>query len=471
MVKMTNEKIRVGIIGAGLGGLSAGALLAKNGYKVTIFEKEHLLGGRSLSLDGNTLTLDEYKKILSRFCMNVPFSEPSLKEIFEKKLLKGYTLDLGFHSIEGGTMSAVGRVILDVGNEVDMVGSKLGLIRENDYMYPLISTRDKLRFLPSILRLVLSGESTMKKLDKVSIAETIEKYGKGKMRLILELLPRVTTTVNDLSKISTGESFRASQSNLRRGSSPVGYPKGGLVSLSDALAESIKKNGGEIHIGKKVKKIIIKDGKASGLIVDDKKYNFDIVISNILVQHLFNIVNEKYFQKEYVKELKTLEGTGSLCAYYSLNKVSPDLIGKSFHFIERNIGVDGNDAVGMIDFVTAVPDANISPPGKFLIQSYIICTQKEAQDNKTLKKLKKLLDKNLQQLIPDYKSDLNWAIYPVIQHLDGVAKTITNDKPKISTPIENLYIVGDCLKAQGIGINCAVNSALILVKEIEDSKN
>ena len=88
-----------------------------------------------------------------------------------------------------------------------------------------------------------------------------------------------------------------------------------------------------------------------------------------------------------------------------------------------------------------------------------------------MKKLKKTLDKNLQLLIPDYKSDLNWAIYPVIWHLDGVAKTIFNDKPKIPTPVENLYLVGDCLKAQGIGINCAVNSALILVNAIEDSKN
>lgn len=468
---MNTENKRIGIIGAGLGGLSAGALLAKKGYTVTIFEKENLLGGRSLSLDGDTLTLEEYKKILSRFCMSVPFSEPPLEEIFEKKLLKGYTLDLGFHSIEGGTMSAIGRVILDVDNEADMIGSKLGLIRENDYIYPLISTRDKLRFLPSILRLVLSGESTMKELDKVSIAETIEKYGKGKMKLILELLPRVTTTVNNLGKISTGESFRASQSNLRRGSSPVGYPKGGLVSLSNALAESIRRNGGKIHIETRVKKIIIKDGMATGLIAGNKEYMFDLVISNILVQHLFNIASEKHFPKKYVKEIKTLEGTGSLCAYYSMNKVDLDLIGKSFHFIERNIGVDGNDAVGMIDFVTAAPDANISPPGKFLIQSYIICTQKEAKDNKTLKKLKKLLDKNLQKLIPDYKSDLNWAIYPAIWHLDGVAKTIFNDKPKITTPVENLYLVGDCLKAQGIGINCAVNSALILVKSIEDLKN
>ena len=134
----------------------------------------------------------------------------------------------------------------------------------------------------------------MKKLDKVSIAETIEKYGKGKMKLILELLPRVTTTVNDLSKISTGESFRASQANLRRGSSPVGYPKGGLVSLSNIFTNEIKRNDGQIYLGKKVKQIIIDGGKASGIIVDDNEYKFDIVVSNILVQYLFNIASEKH---------------------------------------------------------------------------------------------------------------------------------------------------------------------------------
>ena len=39
------------IIGAGIGGLTAGALLVKNGYKVTIFEKESILGGRASSID------------------------------------------------------------------------------------------------------------------------------------------------------------------------------------------------------------------------------------------------------------------------------------------------------------------------------------------------------------------------------------------------------------------------------------
>ena len=47
------------IIGAGIGGLTAGALLTKKGYKVAIFEKEALIGGRALSFDDLTLfTLD-----------------------------------------------------------------------------------------------------------------------------------------------------------------------------------------------------------------------------------------------------------------------------------------------------------------------------------------------------------------------------------------------------------------------------
>ena len=79
-----------------------------------------------------------------------------------------------------------------------------------------------------------------------------------------------------------------------------------------------------------------------------------------------------------------------------------------------------------------------------------------------LQKLKNILDRNLESLIPDFRSHLNWAIYPTVWHLDGVAKTIDNIKPDIKTPVENLYIIGDCVKAPGIGINCAVNSARIL---------
>ena len=47
-----------------------------------------------------------------------------------------------------------------------------------------------------------------------------------------------------------------------------------------------------------------------------------------------------------------------------------------------------------------------------------------------------------------------------------VAKTIENEKPDIKTPIKNLFIIGDSVKATGIGFNCALNSARLLVDYI-----
>jgi len=456
---MINKKVC--IIGAGIGGLTAGVLLTKQGYNVTIFEKESMIGGRALSFEGSSITLEEYKNLLARFHMNIAFSEPSLEIIFEKNMLHGYKLDLGYHAIGGGVLSNVNSVLSEIDDHLDFLESYVGFIKKEGYNFPFLSKLDKLKIAPNILRLLFASEDTLRRLDNVSIAETINKYGKGKMMLILEVFSRSITTMNNLDKISTGEMFQA-QRNLYKGSKPVGYPKNGLGSIHQKFAEYIIKNGGEIKLNTPVEKIIIKNNKAIGCRIGDEEYSFNLIVSNILVQDLFKIADEKHFPKEYVSELKSFKGTGSLCAYYSLKKVPSELIGKTFHFIERDIGVEGNDAVGMIDFMATSPDASLSPRGEYLVQSYIICNPDEAKNPLVLKKLKQLLDKNLEVLLPEYKKDLNWAIYPAIWHLDGVAKTIEKDKPDVKTFVGNLYLVGDCVKAPGIGFNCALNSARIL---------
>ena len=51
-------KKHIAIIGAGPGGLTAGMILAKRGYKVSIFEKEPIVGGRNASISMNGYTFD-----------------------------------------------------------------------------------------------------------------------------------------------------------------------------------------------------------------------------------------------------------------------------------------------------------------------------------------------------------------------------------------------------------------------------
>jgi len=181
---MTNRKVC--IIGAGIGGLTAGALLLKQGFRVKIFEKESLIGGRALTLNMSECSLEKYKELLSRFNMFVSFSEPNIETIFKEKMLDGYHLDLGFHVFGGGIASGISNATSD--KNIEMTQSRLYISEKGNASY-FVTTMDKIKMLPSILRLFLAGEKTMKELDNVSLTETIKKYGKGKMKNVLELIP------------------------------------------------------------------------------------------------------------------------------------------------------------------------------------------------------------------------------------------------------------------------------------------
>jgi len=459
---MTSKKKKIVIIGAGIAGLTAGALLLKKGYKVTIYEKQSTIGGRALSIDGSTVSYESYKKALQDNNCFISFSTPDLNTIFKNNLLKDYTLDLGYHAIGGGVFSNLNEILKFFDESLHFLESYVGMIYEDHYDFPFLSRIDKLKIMPNILRLLFASEKTLKHLDTIPITETIQKYGKGKMKHILEVFSRTITTVNNLDRISTGEMFR-SQRNLYRGSKPVGYPIGGLESIHEKLQEIILSLGGEIMLNSPVEKIIIKENKATHIQINGERIAADMVIYSGLLQQFFTIADSNEFPKEYVTMISSLTGTGSLCAYYSLNKIPSELIGKTFHFIERDVGVDGNDVVGMVDFMSASPEANISPKNAFLIQSYAICTPEEAKDKLLLERLKGILDKNLMRLIPDYPDMMNFVLYPSVWHLDGVAKTIDNQKPSIKTPIHNLFFIGDGVKATGIGFNCALNSAKKLI--------
>lgn len=460
-----NEDKNICIVGAGLGGLAAGALLSQKGYNVEIFEKEKVLGGRALSLDGNGLTLEEYINILHRFEIYIPFSEPSLEEIFDKKMLEGYRIDLGFHLLGGGSKSTTGRVLKKLGEETNISASRLGgYVEKRGVVFPCRSyfpPTDKMKLIHHFSHLLFARPSTLASLEKVPMTETIKKYRGKKMRLSQELGARLITTVNDLSRISTGETFRA-QRNLLHGEKPVGYPKKGIGTLSENFATAVKKHGGKIHLGRKVEQIVVDDGIAKGIIVEGEMKEFDVIISNVPIQNIFSIVPEKNFPSRWVEKIKGLKGTGSLCAYYSLKKVDSKLVGKSFMFIEREIDIEGGDAVGMIDFQTADPLMRLAPKNRYLIQAYIICTPEEAKNDKKVEMLRNLLDKWVEKFIPNFREDMEWAIYPTTWHLDGVAKTIDNEKPPSKTPIKNLYLVGDCVASTGVGMNCAVDSSIHL---------
>ncbi len=439
------------IIGGGLGGLATASLLIKNKWEVDIYEKEGILGGRALSCK-----LNQYENIIKKFEMAI---------ISKENVGNSYKIDLGFHLLGGGKKGACIKFLKELGIKIDFVGSRLGLIG-NKIDYPILKKRDKIAILPRIFQLIATRRKKIEEMKKISMEEIIKKYGRGKLKLILEIFPRLITTVNDLSKISAGETFFAQRELL--GGHPVVYPYNGLNSISNSIAEYIKMNGGRIFLKKKIDKIIIEDGIAKGIKIGNEEKEYDIIVSTVPVQRIFSIVDEKEFPKDWVNYIKNLKPTGSLISYHAIDNLSENLINKSFVFIEKNVDFEGNDVVGMIDFKMHYK-TNVAPKGKYIVQSYAICSPEEARKKSKMFELMEIIDKNLKKLLGNFK--VEWNIYASTWHLDGVAKTIDCIKPNVVTPIKNFYFAGDCVSSKGVGMNCAIDSASLLLNSIENLFN
>ena len=97
------------VIGAGIAGLGAAAILAKDlQKKVLVLERAPVVGGRAVSFvgrgnkvvaDGVELDAQGFRKALAHARTHVSDTEPKLETIFEKELLDGYTFEAGGHGL------------------------------------------------------------------------------------------------------------------------------------------------------------------------------------------------------------------------------------------------------------------------------------------------------------------------------------------------------------------------------------
>jgi len=225
--------------------------------------------------------------------------------------------------------------------------------------------------------------------------------------------------------------------NLYRHGGP-GVPIGGCKAVTDALANVVRKNGGNIETKTEITEILVENGKAIGVLIDGQRHMSDIVISNIghpFTNDLCKDAPTSPQYKQYLDKIRTIKPSAGVKICLAANE---PLIGHGgVLFTPSAKRVNGINEVTNID-------PKLAPPGKHLVMAH----QTVQWDR--IPYLEEEIDlgiADLEQIFPnkDYEIILAQSYYdgwPVNRSSSGT--DIGN-----TTPIEGLYVVGDGAKGKG----------------------
>jgi phytoene dehydrogenase-like protein len=423
----------IAIVGSGIGGLAAGALLSKAGYRVIVAEKLNFFGGRCATLDfqgykidtGVSLVVDEVHGALCRE-VGVDFEfravDPLLVCHFKGK-------DYPFNSAEG----------------------MVALISE--------ASRDDAE-MGRVFGAMMNAATWAEPSSSMSFLDWVTQYTDNPdMLAVFQCL--VTSIFGlRLAEIPAGAYFRMVAETQKAGLKTSGFPLHGGGAVSDALVKAIRARGGEVWRNCPAARINVDSGKATGALVTRRGKECEIqaqaVISNAGSRQTVKLVGEQLLSAGYVKEVEGLNSVPIIRVAASSDE--PLMEGSQVRVLTEARRM-------LLVWTPSNGNPHIAPEGKHLLAGFAFPASAHPPFN--FEDDIKLCLQDLQDFIPDFDDRAD------ILRID----TFHGDWPEyathagyglpLKTPVEGLYLVGDTTAPLGwFGSPASVTSARMATADV-----
>lgn len=489
--------MKINIIGAGLGGLTFGALAARDGHEVKIFDKNSKPGGVVALLEHEGYKFEQGPLLIGDMLEGEPIYE----------LLKS----LGIHL---DTIRA----------DRDIIMPDYDMITPEEYKGPYWR-RERLkelfpeekegidryyRFYDDVMHLRYIATQKPSLIQKARLALTFLKIKKYSNMNADELTKhffkseKIRTLYNGiwadfcadpaeaqgLGVVFTNfETAFDKRIPLDRNGKKY-YPgfcfvKGGCQKIPEALADYITSHGGEIIYNTVVDKVLIEDGKANGVrLSDGREFAFDMVVGCGAGKDFFeNTVGREHLDDEYREILDTfrpmeavfmlhlgvnfdlMQYLRSSLVYcygmYDLHSATENLRNGIYH--------EGND--GYLIFVPSEHAPEFAPEGKHCVTIYTVAPDTlkvgdwESKKQEYAEKLISLAERQLPTLSEHIETmkimtarDYSEYTHMKKSSFGGVVPIWNQKNPTHKTPVENLWFVGQQSENAG-GLGAVIGGA------------
>jgi phytoene desaturase len=274
------DKKHIAIIGAGPGGLTAGMILAKRGYKVSIFEKEAIVGGRNAPIAMNGYTFDTGPTFLMMtFVLREMFAEAGRSlDDYCKVVPLDPMYKLSFRDFE----------IYPTPDRDRMKAQIAKLFPGNETGLDRFYEKEKIRY-DKMYPCLKKDYSTFKEMFSAPLLKALPHLSLGKS--LMGVLGNYFTK----EQLRICFTFQAKYIGMSPWECPAAFAimpyieysmgidhvQGGLSTISEAMAKVIGELGGEIHLNSPVKKVCVSGKNATGieLVTGEKVYADSVVIN------------------------------------------------------------------------------------------------------------------------------------------------------------------------------------------------
>jgi phytoene desaturase len=482
---------KVAVIGSGFAGLAAASVLAKEGFHVTVFEKNALPGGRARKFEAENFTFD---------------MGPSwywMPEVFEKYFnLFGKTTS-DFYSLV--RLDPSYRIVYGKNDFLDIPSGIEPLCALFDKLEPG-SSKHLLRFLEEgkfkyelgINNLVYKpGRSVTEFMDadvirgifKLHVFQSLSSYIRKffKEPRIIKLLEFPVLFLG-----ATPEKTPALYSLMNYADMVLGtwYPMGGMYKLVEGMMLLAREHGVEFRFNSAVQRLEMNGIKAKGLWSLEKFHQSDYVVAGADYHH----VEQQLIPKKFRRYSETYWNSrvlapSSLLFYIGVNKKVKTLAHHTLFFDEdfslhaREIYDDPKWPTAPQFYVScpSKTDPSVAPEGcenlliLIPVAPGLIDTEshREKYFNLVMARLENLLDEKIREHIifkrsyahSDFISDYN-AFHGNAYGLANTLKQTANLKPGIvNKKIRNLFYTGQ-LTVPGPGVPPSLISGQVVAREL-----
>ncbi|MEK9175881.1 MAG: FAD-dependent oxidoreductase [Patescibacteria group bacterium] len=397
--------MKIGIIGAGFTGLSAGYNLLEKGHDVIIFEKDSIPGG--LALGFNEKEWDwTLEKHYHHWFTNDKFILGLAKEIGHEVI------------IERPKTSVL------VEDEIFQFDSPLTVIK-----FPKLTIFERLRMGFAVAS--IRYNPIWKPLEKINATTFLPKImGERGYKMIWEPLFK-----NKFGQHIHNVSLAWIWARLVKRTSSLAYPSGGFSNFADHLVEEIKNKGGKFYFNTQVLEIDSNGKPTITFQTDDSKpkaADFDKVIVTLPSFLFLRMV--KNLPLDYIRKFAKLKGLGATNLMLRLSK--PFLTDGTYWL---NVCDENNPIMAIVDHSNFMDKKYYNNEHLLYLGNYLEPDSKRFAMNKD--EVLKLFDPFLRKINPDYKKHLiGYELFKVPFAQPVIPTNYSKMIPPFETPLPNVYL-------------------------------